>query len=80
MAYLLFVFLVFISLLAIVIWALSKITVPLVKAGISLFLLIAIGGIVALVALAFWAMGLYAFIFIGIFALIFFLEFFDHWN
>lgn len=77
MTNLLWLVLVFISLIAIVIWALSKITVPLLKAGISLFLLIAIGGIVALVALAFWAMGLYAFIFIGLFAIILALKFFE---
>lgn len=55
-----------IAIFALIIWILSKITVPLVKAGISMVFIIFIGGIVCIIGFAFWAMGFSAFAVLGL--------------
>lgn len=51
---------------ALIIWILSMITVPLVKAGVSIIFIILIGGVALVVCFAFWAMGISAFALLGL--------------
>lgn len=56
------------AVLALLVWVLSKITIPLLKAGVSLFFVIMLVGVITLIVLAFMYLGLYAFLVIGLLA------------
>lgn len=56
----------FIAVIILIIWILSKITVPLLKAGVSLILIILLSGVIVIIAASFWLMGMQAFLFMGL--------------